>query len=166
MALKQAIQEDVKVSLKSSDQITSGVLRMTLAAIVAKEKEKRYKISKDNPSVNEEELLEQATLSDEQILEVLSAEIKKRKDAITLYEQGGRKDLAEKERGEISILQKYLPTPLSPEELAKLVAESVQSVGAKEMKDMGRVMADLNPKIKGKADNSEVSKMVKELLSK
>ena len=83
-----------------------------------------------------------------------------------MYEKGNRPELADKEKKEIEILKKYLPEQLPIEELKKLIDESINKVGAKEMKDMGKVMADLAPKIKGKADNSEVSKIVKELLSK
>ena len=105
-------------------------------------------------------------MTDEQVLEVISSEIKKRKDAIALYEQGKRPELAEREKKEIDILKKYLPEQLSEEELRKLVSESIEKTGASEMKDMGKIMADLMPKVKGKADNSEISKIVKELLSK
>jgi uncharacterized protein YqeY len=101
---------------------------------------------------------------------VASSEIKKRKDAIALYEKGNRPELADKEKKEIEILKKYLPEQLSEEELKKLIQESIAKVGGPnghpEIKDMGRVMADLNPKIKGKADSGEASKIVKELLSK
>lgn len=166
MALKQKIQSDVNEFLKSGDQTSSGVLRMALAAIVSKEKEKRYKVSKEKPDLKEENLITESLLTNEQITEVLSSEVKKRRDAIALYEKGGRQELADKEKGEISILQSYLPEQLSLSELKKLITESIGNVGAKEVKDMGKVMADLSPKIKGKADNSQVSKIVKELLGK
>ena len=99
-------------------------------------------------------------------MKLVSSEIKKRKDAIALYEQGKRPELAEREKKEIEILKKYLPEQLSEEEIKKIVAESIEKTGAKEMKDMGKVMADLNPKIKGKADGGEVSKIIKEILNK
>ena len=143
-----------------------GTLRMLLASIVSKEKEKRYKVSKEKPEATEEVLEKESELTDEQIIEIISSEIKKRKDAITLYEQGNRPELAEREKKEIEILRKYQPEQLSAEELTKMVAESISKTGAKEMKDMGKIMADLMPKVKGKADNSEISKIVKELLAK
>ncbi len=164
--LKQQIQNSIKEAMKAGDQVLVGTLRMVMAVIATKEKEKRYKISKDKPELKEEELVKESELADEQIVEVISSEIKKRKDAIVLYQQGNRPELAEKEQKEIEILIKYLPEQLSGEELKKLVEESIVSTGAKEMRDMGKVMADLNPKIKGKADGGEVSKLVKELLSK
>ena len=164
--LKQNIQSNVTEALKAGNQFLVGTLRLILAAIQSKEKEKRYKISKEKPEATEEILAKESELTDEQVIDVISSEIKKRNDASVLYEQGKRPELAEREKKEIEILKKYLPEQLSPEELKKLVQESIVKIGAKEMKDMGKVMADLNPKIKGKADGSTVSKIVKELLSK
>ena len=164
--LKQTIQTATTEAMKAGDQFLVGTLRMLLAAITTKEKEKRYKISKDKPEATEEVLAKESELTDEQIIEVISSEIKKRKDAIILYEQGNRPELAEREKKETEILKKYLPEQLSGEELKKIVAEAVAKTGAKEMKDMGKAMAEINPKIKGKADGGEVSKIIKELLSK
>ena len=164
--LKQQIQQDVNNALKSKDQFSSEVLRMALAAIISKEKEKRYKLSKEDDDIKEEDLMQASALSDDEIISVISSEIKKRKDAIGLYEKGNRQELADKEKKEIEILQKYLPEQLSEVELKKIIEESVEKVGAREIKDMGKVMADLAPKIKGKADGGEISKMVKELLLK
>ena len=170
--LKAKIQKDSTEALKSKDQFLVGTLRMLLASITTKEKDKRYKITKDpsmgsgQENLTEQELIKQSELTDEQIIEVISSEIKKRKDAIALYEKGNRPELAEKEQKEIEILKKYLPEQLSEEELRKLIEESIAKVGATEIKDTGKIMADLMPKVKGKADNSEISKIIKELLSK
>ncbi|OGZ71362.1 MAG: hypothetical protein A2904_00970 [Candidatus Staskawiczbacteria bacterium RIFCSPLOWO2_01_FULL_33_9] len=166
MEIKQQIQNNVNESLKTGDNLASDTLRMALAAIISREKEKRYKVSKEKTGLTEDELIKESALADEEIIGVLLSEIKKRKDAIILYEKGNRPELADKEKKEIEILQKYLPEQISLEELKKIVEESVNKVGAKEMKDMGKVMADLMPKVKGKADNSEISKIIKELLSK
>ncbi|OGZ64113.1 MAG: hypothetical protein A3A98_03990 [Candidatus Staskawiczbacteria bacterium RIFCSPLOWO2_01_FULL_40_39] len=163
--IKQQIQLDANSALKSGDQFSCGVLRMALSAINAKEKEKRYKVSKEAPELEEEALLKKSELSDDEIIGVISSEIKKRKDAIALYEKGSRQELADKEQKEVQILQKYLPEQLSEEELKKLIEESISKTGAQEIKDMGKIMADLMPKIKGKADNSQVSRVIKELLS-
>lgn len=151
--LKQQIQSDMKDTMKSGKSFELGVLRMALASLQTKEKEKLYKT-------------QQSELLDIEVVDVLSSEVKKRRDAIILYEKGGRPELAENEKKEIEVLQKYLPTQLSQDEIKKLVVESINTTGAKEIKDMGKVMADLNPKIKGKADGGEVSKIVKELLAK
>jgi len=167
--LKQNIQSETTEALKAGDQFLVGTLRMLSASIITKEKEKRYKISKDpalaKASAGEESIEKASQLTDEEVIEVISSEIKKRRDAIALYEKGNRQELADREKKEIEILKKYLPEQLSPEELKKIVAESIFKTGAKEMKDMGKVMADLNPRIKGKADGGQVSKIVKELLS-
>ena len=112
----------------------------------------------------------ESELTDEQIIEVVFSEIKKRKDAAVLYEKGNRPELADIEKKEIEILKKYLPEQLSKEELKKIVQESINRVGGPEgrpeIKDMGKIMADLMPKIKGKADGGEISKIIKEILSK
>ncbi len=164
MSLKQKIKDDVVVAMKAKEPETLTVLRMAVAAINAKQTEKRYKISKDAPEKTEEILITESELSDDEVIGTLVSEIKKRKDAITLYEKGGRPELAEAEKGEITILQKYLPEQLSVDEIKKLVEEAMASTSAKEMKDMGKVMAQLNPSIKGRADGKVVSDMVKELL--
>jgi hypothetical protein len=164
--LKEQIKSDTTQAQKSGNELIVGTLRMVLAAILAKEKEKRYKISKQKPDATEEILQKESEFTDEEVVEALTSEIKKRKDAIALYEQGKRPELAEKERQEIEIIKKYMPEQLSGEELKKLIEESISKTGAKEMKDMGKVMADLSPKIKGRADSGEVSKTIKEILSK
>jgi len=166
MEIKKQIQNNATEFLKAGDKFASTTLRMVLASIISKEKEKRYKISKEDSNLKEEDLIKESELTDEEIIGVLSSEIKKRKDAIVLYEKGNRQELADKEKKEIEILQKYLPEQIPAEELKKIIEESINKVGATEIKDTGKIMADLMPKIKGKADNSEVSKIIKELLSK
>ena len=162
--LKEQIQKSTTQAMKEGKELICGTLRMLLAAIVSKEKEKRYKASKQKPGLNEEGLIKESQLTDEEIIDVIASEIKKRRDAAALYEKGGRQELADKERKEIEILQKYLPEQLSEEEVKKLVKEAIAKTGAKEIKDMGRVMAELMPKVKGKADSGQVSKIVKDLL--
>ena len=153
--LKEKIKSDSNEFLKSGEHFKLGVLRMLLASVMSKEKDKKFK----------EKMEGDAQLSDEEIIDVVSSEIKKRKDAIVLYEKGNRPELAENEQKEIEVLKVYLPEQLSEEEIKKLVQEAVAKTGAKEMKDMGKVMAELNPKVKGKADGGEVSKIVKQMLS-
>ncbi|MBI3631548.1 MAG: GatB/YqeY domain-containing protein [Candidatus Staskawiczbacteria bacterium] len=166
MEIKQQIKNNVVKFLKAGNSLASGALRMVLASVASREKEKRYNISKEKPDLKEQDLVKESELTDEETIGVLLSEIKKRKDAIALYEKGNRQELADKEKKEIEILQKYLPEQISAEELKKIVEDSVNKVGAKEIKDMGKVMADLMPKVKGKADNSEISRIIKELLSK
>lgn len=181
MELKQKIQEVLKIALKEKRELELSVLRMLNAAITNKEKEKRYKIVKEKPELTEEELGKESCLTDEETTEVISTEVKKRKEALLLFEKGGRQDLAEKEKKEVAILQEYLPEQLvdeagassssfanarlSEEEIKRLAREAVGKVGAKEIKDMGKVMAELMPKVKGKTDGSLVSKIIRELLA-
>jgi uncharacterized protein YqeY len=153
--LKQQIQVDANNALKAKNQFLLETLRLILASIQVKEKDKKFK----------EKIEGDAQLTDEQVLEVISSEIKKRKDAIALYTQGNRPELAEREQKEIDILIKYLPVQLSADEIKKLVSESIVKTGAREMKDMGKVMAEIGPKTKGRADGAVVSKIVKELLA-
>lgn len=152
--LKGTIKEDLNQALKKGDEIKCSTLRMLLAAVLTKEKEKKYK----------EKIEEEVELTDEEIIDVISSEAKKRKESIIEYEKWERQNLAEKEKKELEILQKYLPEQLAEEEVKKLAKETIEEVGAKEMKDMGKVMAELMPKLKGRADGGLVSKIVKELL--
>src|SRR3989344_2319359 len=107
--LKKQIQEDATKALKEGNREVAELLRMTLASANAREKEKRYKLLKEKPDMQEEELAKQVALTDEEVIDVLSSEIKKRKDAISLYEQGNRLELAAKEQKEIDVIKKYLP---------------------------------------------------------
>src|SRR3989344_1063688 len=165
MSLKDTIQLHTNEAMKAGENSSLAVLRMLLASITSKEKEKRYKIAKEETQLNDEELAVKSMLADDEILSVVTSEIKKRKDAIALYAQGNRPELAKAEEKEIVGLQKYLPEQLPVEELKKLVKDSIAKTQATSMKDMGKVMAYLNPLIKGKADGGEVSKIVKEILS-
>jgi uncharacterized protein YqeY len=165
MILKEKIQEDLNQAVKKKEELESGVLRMLSAAILNKEKEKRFKLNKQEPELKEEELAEKSQLTDEEVIDVISSEIKKRKESISEFEKGNRQDLAEKEKKEIEVLKKYLPEQLSGEEIKKIAEEAIKKTEAKEMKDMGKVMAELMPQVKGRADGATVSKIVKELLS-
>jgi len=164
--IKQEIQTDLTKAVKENDETTRSTLRMLSAAILNKEKEKRYKISKEEPDLAEKELVEKSNLEDEEIIEVISSEIKKRKEAILEFEKGEREDLVKKEKAEIKVLEKYLPEQLSEEEIKKIAKEAIDKVGATDMKDMGRVMGQVMPKVKGKADGSLVGKVVKELITR
>jgi len=166
VGLKEKIEKDFQKTLKERKAIETSTLRMLKAAIFNNEKEKRYKLSKTKPELIEEELEKESQLIDEEIIEVISSEVKKRKEAILEFEKGQREDLVEKEKKEIEILKKYLPEQLSEEEIKKLAKETIKQIGAKETKDMGKVMAELMPRIKGRADGSLAPKIVKDLLGK
>ncbi|MBI2450125.1 MAG: GatB/YqeY domain-containing protein [Candidatus Nealsonbacteria bacterium] len=154
MSFKEKIQQDLIEALKAKKELKTSVLRMLLASILNKEKDKRYKLKENQDTL----------LTDEEILEVVSLEAKKRKEAAELYEKGGRSELAAKEKSELEILQKYLPEQLSADEIKKLVIQAVAKSGAKEQKDMGKVMVILMPQVKGRANGNLVSQIVKESL--
>lgn len=154
-SLKEKIQQELTEAIKKREELKASVLRLLTAAILNKEKEKRYKLKeeKDTP------------LTDEEVVEVITSEVKKRKEAILEYEKGQRQELADKEKKEAEILQAYLPEQLSEDEIKKIVKEAINQTSAKDLKDMGRVMAALMPRIKGRAEGGTVSNIVKELLS-
>lgn len=164
MLLKEKIQKDLITALKEKKELELSVLRMLLSAVNNRETEKKTKIWKEKPELAPEKIKKEAELTDEEIFEVISSEIKKRREAIEGFTRGQRKDLAEKEKAELEILQKYLPEQLSGQDLKKLVKEAIKKTGAKEMRDLGKVMAELMPQVRGKADGGQVSKIVKELL--
>ncbi|MBI2098149.1 MAG: GatB/YqeY domain-containing protein [Candidatus Wildermuthbacteria bacterium] len=147
MQLKEQIQNDLKNALRARNELEVSVLRMLLAALINKEKERGLEIT-DGEAQN-----------------ILLTEVKKRKEAAEAFAKGGRGEMAEKERKEMAILQQYLPEQLSEEEIRKLVKEAIGQTGAKTPQDMGKVMAVLMPSVKGKADGALVSALVKELLA-
>jgi hypothetical protein len=163
--LKTKLREDFEKFLKEKKEIEVSTLRMLNAAIFNREKEKRYKLSQEKPDLKEKDLEKESQLTDEEIVQVIFSEVKKRKEAILLFEKGKREDLAKKEKEEIKILEKYLPKQMSEEEIKKMAKEVIKKIGAKEPKDMGRVMGQLMPKLKGKAEGGLISQIVKELLT-
>lgn len=163
--LKVKIQEDLKTALLNKKELELSVLRMLLSAINNKETDKKTKIWKEKPEMSPEKIQKEAELSDEEVFDVIAGETKKRKEAIELYEKGGRKELADKEKKEIVILQKYLPAQLSEDEIKKIIEAAIKKSGATSIKEMGKVMGIATPQLKGKADMSLVSKIVKESLS-
>lgn len=164
MDLKQKLKQDLNTALKEKKEIDLSTLRLLNAAIISREKEKRFKLSKDKPELKEEELVKESQLNDDEIIEVISSEIKKRKETIPEYEKGNRLDLAEKEKKEAEILARYLPEQMSEEEVKKIVEQIIAKVGASSIKDMGKVMKEVSAELKGKADMSLVSQIVKESL--
>ena len=165
MTLKEKIQKDLIGAMKGKREVEISVLRLLLNSIFNREKEKRYKIAKENPEKKKDELEKESQLTDGEINQVTFSEIKKRKESIVEFERGKRMDLVKKEKEEMEILKKYLPEQFSAEEIKKMAKEVIEKIGAKSPKDMGKVMGSLMPKLKGKAEGSSVSKIVKELLS-
>ena len=162
MDLKQQIQAELKRALQKKDIFVCGLLRFLNAAVQNREIAKRAKLAKTEPL---EKLKELSQLTDEEALEVIVSEIKKRKDAITEFTKGNRADLASREKQEMEYLQRYLPIQLTEEELKKIVQEAIARINASSVKDIGRVMAEITPQIKGRAEGAVASNMVKELLS-
>lgn len=146
-ALLSSIQEEVKVSLKSGEKLKASTLRLIVSAIKLEEKNKSE------------------TLTDDESLEILVKMIKQRKDSISQFETANRMELAQKEKDEIKIIQNYLPKQLSEDELSVLITEIIKEINAESIKDMGKVMGLLKPKITGKADAGIASGLVKKLLS-
>ncbi len=147
MSLKENLLSDMKEAMKEKNVLRKNTIQMVRGAILQKEKDTLQEVN------------------EEQILDIIMQEIKKRKDALIDFEKGNRLDLADDAKAEISILTGYLPKQLSDDEIIVIVRETVTEMGASSMKDMGKVMAALTPKVKGKADNSKVSNIVKQCLT-
>ena len=166
MTIKEKIKKNIQEAAKGKKELELGVFRLLLADILSREKEKRYKLSKEKPELNQQELEKQSLLNDEEVLEAVSSAVKRRKESISGFEKGGRTDLAEKEKKEMEILKEYMPEQLSEDEVKDFIKKAIQEVEAQDIKDIGKVMGVLMPKLKGKADGAMVSRVVKELLSK
>ena len=161
MSLKEKIQIDIKKAMQEKDQLKVSVLRMLMAAIFNREKEKRAKLSKTEEI---EKLDELSKLTDEETTEVISSESKKRKDSIEQYEKGNRQDLVDQEKKESEILIKYLPEQMDEEEIRKIVKEKIEELGASSPQDTGKVMGAIMAQLKGKAEGNVVNKVVQEEL--
>jgi uncharacterized protein YqeY len=146
MSLKERLQEDWKLAMKSKDSFRAGVISLARAAVLQSEK------------------TDGKALDDEQVIAVLSKEVKQRKEAIVEFEKGSRPDLVEQTEKEIEILLDYLPQQLTEDEIHEIVRTAVIEVGANSIKDMGKVMAEVQPRVKGRADGKLVSQIVKEQL--
>lgn len=144
--LSQRIREDMKAAMKAGDKRRLGVVRLILAAIKQREVDERIE------------------LDDTQTLAVLDKMVKQRRDSIEQFEKAGRKELAEQESFEIEVLQGYMPEALGEAEIDALVTEAIAAAGAASLRDMGKVMGQLKPKIQGRADMGAVSALVKQRL--
>lgn len=164
LSLYDQLNDDYKTAFKTREELKTSVLRMLLAAIKNKEFEKRTKLSKTEKDVAK--LEKDSQLNDDEVLAVIAAEAKRRKDSIEQYEKGGRPELAKKEKEESEILQAYLPEQMGKDEIRKLVKDAIAKSGATSAQDTGKVMKELMPQVKGKADGGLVNKIVKEELEK
>ncbi|WP_308423273.1 GatB/YqeY domain-containing protein [Nocardioides phosphati] len=150
MGLKDQLRTDLTTAMKARDKETSGTLRMIMTAIGAAEVAGKDRVE----------------LSDEQVLAVLTTEAKKRREAAAAFDEGGRADMADKERSELAVIVTYLPEQLTEDEIAKIVADAVEKTGAagEGMRAMGKVMGLVQPQVKGRADGSIVAAEVKKQL--
>ncbi|HEY4510376.1 MAG TPA: GatB/YqeY domain-containing protein [Candidatus Paceibacterota bacterium] len=153
MSLHERIQSDFKSAFKNHEGARLSVLKLLQSEIKNAELGKRAKSGKEE------------SLTDTEILDVVGREVKKRRDAGALYEKGGRPELAAREKEEEAVLKAYLPEELSESEIRDLIQEAITETGAMTAKDLGKVMAELSPKTKGRADGAVVSRIVREYLS-
>ncbi|MEY9857688.1 uncharacterized protein YqeY [Catenulispora sp. GAS73] len=148
-ALKETLRTDLTAAMKSRDELVTATLRMALTAVG--NEEVAGKVARE--------------LSDAEVVQVLTREAKKRREAAEAFENGGRPEQAAREKAEGEVLARYLPTQLSDEELTALVAEAIAETGAEGPKGMGLVMKALNPKIAGRAEGGRVAAAVKSALA-
>ena len=146
MSLKQKLQEDLKTSMKNKDTVRKSVVTLIRSSIKQIEVDKRIE------------------LSDDDIIDIISKQLKQRNDSLEQFLNAGSEDLVEETRSEIEILKEYLPQQLSEEELNEIVKQTISEVGATSMKDMGKIMSVIRPKTKGRADGKLINKLVKENL--
>lgn len=147
MPLKEDIQKDMKEAMRAGDKQRLGTIRLILAAIKQREVDERI------------------TLDDQQVTAVLDKMTKQRRESLSQYEKAGRDDLAEQEAYELELIQAYLPEPLGEEEINQLIDAAMSETGASSLKDMGKVMGILKPKLQGRADMGAVSAQIKARLN-
>ena len=147
MSLKDKLSDDLKLSMKNKDLIRKNVVQLIRAGIKQIEVDKRV------------------TLDDDGVLDVIAKQLKQRRDSLPEYEKSGRDELVMQLKQEIEVLMEYLPAQLTHEELVEIVKEAVAATGASTIKDMGKIMAHVMPKTKGRADGKEINAIVRELLN-
>ena len=147
MPLKEDIQQDMKEAMRAGDKQRLGTIRLILSAIKQREVDERI------------------TLDDQQVTAVLDKMSKQRRESLSQYEKAGRDDLAEQEAYELELIQAYLPEPLGEEEINQLIDAAISETGASSLKDMGKVMGFLKPKLQGRADMGAVSAQIKTRLN-
>ena len=152
MPIREKISNSLKEAMKAGQDFEVGVFRMIISAFHNKEIEKKGKGGEEK-------------ISEEEALEILAKEAKKRKESILAFEKGGRKDLADKEKAELKMIEVYLPAQLPREEVEKAVLEAIKKTGAKEAKDFGLAMREAMAGLKGKADASIAGEILKEKLN-
>ena len=151
MTIKEQLIEKIKESMKAGTSDRTNILRLAMNAIKNREVENRGKGI-------------EVELTDDDVIDVLMKEVKRRNESADVYTQAGRQELADVEIAEVAIIKEFLPEAISAEELDKIVTAAIAKTEAKEIKDMGKVMAEINPQIKGRADSKTVSDLIKNKL--
>ncbi len=146
MTIKEKLQIDLKDAMVAKDTIRKNVVQLIKAGVLQVEKDKRI------------------TLDDEGVLDVIAKQLKQRRDSLPDYEKSGREDLIAQLKREMELLMEYLPKQLSHDELVEIVKDAVLETGATTIKDMGKIMAAVMPKTKGRADGKEINLIARELL--
>ena len=147
MGLEDRLVEEMKEAMKSNNKVRLSTIRMIRSAVKNKEIEVRSK------------------LDDESIIKVIQGMVRKGEDSVAQFQAGGRVDLVEKEKQEIEILKSYLPQAMSQEEIQKIIDQSIEETQASSLKDLGKVMKSIMPKLGGKVDGKLINQLVKERLS-
>ena len=147
MALKEKLAQDLKDAMRDKDAVRKNVVQLVRSSVL--------QVEKDN----------KITLDDDGILDVIAKQLKQRRDSLPDYEKSGREDLILQLKTEMAILMEYLPAQLTHEELEVIVKDAVDATGATSMKDMGKGMAAVMPKTKGRADGKEINTIVRNLLN-
>ena len=147
MALIERLKEEQKIAMKAKDKPRLGTIRLALSAI------------------KQREVDEQITLNDDDIVAILTKMVKQRRDSVAQYESASRQDLADVEKAEITVLEEFMPQPLTEQEVTTLIEKAIAETNAANMQDMGQVMGILKPQIQGRADMGKVSGLVRSKLS-
>ena len=148
LSLQERINEDLKAYMKSKDTFKLGVVRMVKGAV---------QLEKIN--------LKKEELSDEEIIKLISKQIKMRKDSIAEFTKAGRDDLVQQNEKEIDVLKEYMPEEMSEEEVINIINEAISTTGASNIKEMGKVMREVTPKVSGRFDMGRVSSIIKDKLN-
>ena len=147
MAIKDKLKDDLKAAMLEKDTVRKNVVQLIKAGVLQVEKDKKI------------------TLDDEGVLDVIAKQLKQRRDSLPDYEKSGRDDLIAQLKREMELLMEYLPQQLTHDELVEIVKDAIAQTGASEIKDMGKIMAAVMPKTKGRADGKEINAIARELLS-
>ena len=146
MTIKDKLKNDLVAAMKEKDAVRKNVVQLIKAGVL--------QVEKDN----------KVTLDDEGVLDVIAKQLKQRRDSLPDYEKSGRDDLITQLKREMELLMEYLPAQLSHDELVAIVKEAIEKTGAQSVKDMGKIMSEVVPKTKGRADGKEINAIARELL--